>query len=95
MSKHDRTGGTAADVQDEILAAACLALDKAHDLLSVIAKYETVTPQLIARAKDWVDNEYDPGTRKPKRCRHNWAKCALTPDVYCTRCGVPREVGCQ
>ena len=30
--KHDREGGTAADVQEEILAAACSALDKAHDL---------------------------------------------------------------
>lgn len=95
VGKHDREGGDAADVQEEILAAACNALDKAHDLLSLVAKYGIVTPQLVARATAWVDGEYDPGTRKPKRRRHNWAKCALTPDMYCTRCGVPRRVGCQ
>ncbi len=97
MAKHDREGGEAADVQEEILAAACLALDKAHELLSVIVRYETVTPCLIARAKDWVNGDYDPGTKTPKRCRHNWARYALKsePGMYCTRCGVPRSVGCQ
>lgn len=94
--KHDRKGGDAADVQEEILAAACNALDKAHDLLSFLIRYDgKVTPAYMDRVKDWVDGEYDPGTRRPKRCRHNWAKCALTPDMYCTRCGVPRAVGCQ
>ena len=95
MSK--REGGAAADAQDEILAAACLALDKAHALLSVVAKYETLTPQIVARAREWVEGEYDPGTRKPKRCRHNWAKYALKVEhgMYCTRCGVPRSAGVQ
>ena len=94
--KHDREGGEAADVQDEILAAACNALDKAHDLLSFLIRYDgKVTPAYMERVKDWVDGEFDPGARKPKRCRHNWSKCALTPNMYCTRCGVPRAVGCQ
>lgn len=92
----NRDGGDAADVQEEILAAACIALDKAHDLLSFLVRYDgQVTPAYMDRVKAWVDGEYDPGERKPKRCRHNWAKCALTPDMYCTLCGVPRSVGCQ
>lgn len=98
MSKHDRSGGDAADVQDEILAAACAALDKAHDLLSFLIRYDgQVTPAYMERVKDWVDGEYDPGERKPKRCRHNWAKCALPDEhgMYCTRCGIPRSVGVQ
>jgi hypothetical protein len=96
MGKQDRTGGDVADVQEEILAAACNALDKAHDLLSFIVRYEgKCTPPFIERCKEWVDGEYDPGTRQAKRCKHNWAKTALTNDMYCTRCGVPRSVGCQ
>jgi hypothetical protein len=92
----DRTGGDAADVQEEILAAACNALDKAHDLLSLIVRYEgKCTPPFVERCKEWVDGEYDPGTRQAKRCKHNWAKTALASDMYCTRCGVPRSVGCQ
>ena len=92
----DRSGGDAADAQDEILAAACNALDKAHDLLSFIVRYEgKVTPRYLERVKDWVDGEYDPGTRRPKRCRHNWAKTKLDNSMYCTRCGIPRSAGCQ
>lgn len=94
MSK--RSGGDAADVQEEILAAACSALDKAHDLLSFLLRYDgKVTPQYMARVKDWVEGEYDPGARKPKRCRHSWAKVALGKEMYCTRCGIPRSVGVQ
>jgi len=93
---HDRSGGDAENAQDEILAAACNALDKAHDLLSFIVRYEgKVTPRYLERVKDWVGGEYDPGTRRPKQCRHNWAKTALDNSMYCTRCGVPRSVGCQ
>ena len=96
MAVSNREGGDAADVQEEILAAVCSALDKAHDLLSFLIRYEgKVTPAYMERVKDWVDGEYDPGTRKPNRCRHNWAKCALTTDMYCTRCGIPRSVGVQ
>lgn len=95
MSK--REGGDAADAQEEILAACCNALDKAHYILAAVAKYEILTPQMIAKAKEWVDGEYDPGTRQPRRCRHNWAKYALKSEngMYCTRCGIPRSVGCQ
>lgn len=85
MANHDRSDGDAADVQDEILAAACNALDKAHDLLSFLVRYEgKVTPAYMDRVRDWVDGEYDPGSRKPRRA-----------DMCCTRCGVPRSVGCQ
>lgn len=92
----DRSGGDASDAQDEILRAACNALDKAHDLLSFIVRYEgKCTPRFLERVKDWVDGEYDPGARRPKRCKHNWAKAALDNSMYCTRCGIPRSVGCQ
>ena len=94
---HDRSGGDAADVQDEILQAACNALDKAHNLLSFIDRYQgrNITPEFLARVHDWVDGEYDPGERQPKACKHNWAKTVLDNSMYCTRCGVERSVGCQ
>lgn len=96
MSENDRSGGDAADAQQEILAAACNALDKAHDLLSFLVRYDgIVTPPYMAKVKAWVDGEYNPGARRPKRCLHNWAKCTLTADMYCTRCGIPRSVGSQ
>jgi hypothetical protein len=92
----DRSGDDAADVQEEILAAACNALDKAHDLLSFLIRYDgKVTPAYMDRVKEWVYGEYDPGTRQAKRCKHNWAKTKLDNTMYCTRCGVPRSVGCQ
>ncbi len=92
----DRTGGDAADAQDEILRAACNALDKAHNLLSFIVRYEgQCTPAFVERCRQWVDGEYDPGERQPKTCAHNWAKTVLDTTMYCTRCGVERSVGCQ
>lgn len=40
-----REGGDAADAQEEMLSADCNALDKAHDLLSFLIRYNgTVTP---------------------------------------------------
>lgn len=93
---HDRSGGTAADVQDEILAACRNALDKAYDLLSFVVRYDgKCTPEFVAACREWVDGEYDPGERQPKACKHNWAKTVLDNSMYCTRCGVERSVGCQ
>jgi hypothetical protein len=93
---HDRIGGTAADVQDEILKAACVALDKAYYLLDYVVKYDgKCTPEFVAACREWVDGEYDPGERQPKACQHNWAKTVLDNTMYCTRCGVERSVGCQ
>jgi hypothetical protein len=93
---HDRSGGDAADADEEILAAACKALDKAHALLSFIVRYDgKCTPEFVAACSEWVDGEYDPGERQPKKCPHNWAKTVLDNTMYCTRCGVERSVGCQ
>lgn len=52
--------------QDEILAAACNALDKAHGLLSSVMRYEAggaieLPPLLAADIQAWIDGEYDPG----------------------------------
>lgn len=92
----DRSGLTAADAQDEILAAACRALDKAHALLAFVVRYDgQCTPQFVAKCKDWVDGEYDPGTHRATPCQHNWAKAELDNSMYCTRCGVPASTDCQ
>ena len=92
-----RSGGKAADPQDEIIAACCKALDKAHSLLSVIAKYDgTVqTPQFVKACKDWVDGEYDPGTHTARPCAHNWCKAKLDNSMYCSRCGIPMDQDCH
>ena len=94
---HDRSGGDAADVQEEILAAACNALDKAHDLLSFIVRYDgkAITPRFVERCRLWVDGEYDPGERKARPCKHNWVKAVLDSSMMCSRCGVERSVGSQ
>ena len=85
-----------ADPQDEILAAACLALDKAHSLLSFIVRYDgKCTPQFVEECKKWVNGEYDPGTHKPKPCSHVWKKAKLDNSIACTRCGVEFESGYQ
>jgi hypothetical protein len=92
----DRSGLTPADAQDEILAAACLALDKAHDLLSFLIRYDgQVTPQYVERVKAWVDGEYDPGTHRAKPCKHNWAKVVLGGEIMCTRCGIQASTDVQ
>lgn len=99
MDLQKREGGEAEDATEEILAAACLALDKAHELLSVLVRYgaEGVTPKYLERVKGWVDGEYDPGAKRPKRCRHNWMPYGLNEGngMMCSRCGVPRKVGVQ
>lgn len=93
---HDRSGLSAADPQDEILAAACNALDKAHELLSSVVFYDGhVPPQVVAKCKEWIDGEYDPGDRQAKPCAHNWAKAALDNSMHCTRCGIPASTECQ
>jgi hypothetical protein len=92
----DRSGLTAEDSQDEILVAACMALDKAHDLLSFVVRYEgTLTPQFVEKCKAWVDGEYDPGTQRAKPCAHNWAKTVLDGSIWCTRCGIKASTEAQ
>lgn len=77
------------DPQEEILAAACAALDSAHMLLSLIVRYDgKVTPEFLERAKAWIDGEYDPGERRPKPCEHIPMKAALDGSVGCLRCGI-------
>jgi hypothetical protein len=81
------------DAQDEILAAACMALDKAHDLLSFVVKYRgKLSPEFVSACEAWVDGEYDPAERRPKPCKHNWAKTKLDNMVYCTRCNIENDV---
>lgn len=75
--------------QDEILAAACRALDKAHDLLGFVVRHDgKCTPEFVASCAAWVDGEYDPGERRPKPCKHKWVKAALDDSIGCSRCGV-------
>ena len=91
-----QSDGDAEDAQEEILAAACNALDKAHALIGFIVRYDgQCTPQFIAKCKDWIDGEYDPGARAPKPCAHNWAKAVLDNTMRCTRCGTRRSVCSQ
>lgn len=91
-----RSGGIPADAQDEILQACCNALDKARLLLDFIVRYEgQVTPQFLAKCKEWVDGEYDPGERSSKPCPHNWVKASLDNSMWCSRCGIERSTGCQ
>ena len=91
-----RSGGRAADPQDEILQAACNALDKAHSLLCFVVRYDgKVTAEFVAACKAWIDGEYDPGSRTPKRCPHNWVKAAIDESMWCSRCGTRHETDCQ
>ena len=80
----------------DVYAAACNALDKAHSLLGFIVRYDgQCTPEFIARCRDWIDGEYDPGTHRAKPCSHNWAKAVLDNSMYCTRCAIPASTACQ
>lgn len=94
---NSRSGGRAADAQDEIIAAACKALDKAHSLLGVIARYDgkVQTPEFVAACKAWVDGEYDPGERGAKPCVHNWVKAKLDNSMGCSRCGISMDQDCH
>jgi len=91
-----RSGGSAADAQDEIIQACCSALDKAWRLLDFIVRYEgRVTPEFLAQCKEWIDGEYDPGARSARPCQHNWVKARLDNSMWCSRCGAERSEGCQ
>lgn len=91
----DRSGLKAADAQDEILAAAMKALDKAHGLLSRVVFYDgQVPPAIVDLCKQWVDGEYEPG-EMPRPCQHNWAKAVLDNSIACTRCGIAASTDCQ
>jgi hypothetical protein len=84
------------DAQEEILAAACNVLDKAHEMLSFIVRHNgKCTPEFVASCAAWVDGEYDPGERRPRTCEHVWKKAVLDGSVWCTRCNVRSAVDCQ
>ncbi len=92
----DRSGLRPDDAQEEILAAACLALDKAHDLLTRVVFYDGAVPApIVAMCREWIEGEYDPGEHRAKPCRHNWAKAALDNSIACTRCGISAETDVQ
>ena len=75
--------------QDEILAAACNALDKAHALLGFVVRHGgKCTPEFMDACQAWLDGEYDPGTRQPKTCDHNFVNAVLDDSIGCTRCGL-------
>jgi hypothetical protein len=77
------------DPQDEILAAACRALDKAHSLLSFVVRYDgQCTPEFVTACRAWVDGEYDPGERRPTPCQHIPRKAVLDGSIGCLLCGV-------
>jgi len=91
----ERSGLSADDAQDEIIAAMANALDKAHELLSFVVRYDgKCTPQFVTKCKDWVEGEYDPGTHRAA-CAHNWAKALLDNSIWCTRCGIKASTDCQ
>jgi len=76
-------------MSDEILAAACAALDKAHALLSDVVRLNGVMPPAhVALCREWVDGEYDPGTHRPKACEHVPMQSATDNSVNCIRCGL-------
>lgn len=84
------------DATEEILGAACNALDKAHSLLSFVVRYDgKCTPQFIAACKDWIDGEYDPGERSAKKCVHVWKKTVLDNSMFCQRCGIKHSTDRQ
>lgn len=85
------------DPQDEIIAACCRALNKAHSLLDVIARYEgkVQTPEFVAACKAWVEDEFDPGTQTARPCVHNWRKALLDNSMHCTRCGITMSQECH
>lgn len=79
------------DPQEEVLAACCNALDKAHSLLSDVVLLSAdgpLPPQLIGLCRDWVEDEYNPGERRARPCKHVPMQNALDSGVSCIRCGV-------
>lgn len=77
--------------KDEEIAVLCNALEKAHDLLAFVVRYEgKTTPEFVAACSDWVAGEYSPcGHAKP--CDHIWRQAALDTSVACILCGLPRS----
>jgi hypothetical protein len=77
------------DGEDEMLAAACAALDKAHALLSDVVRLDgQMPPAHVNLCKEWVDGEYDPGTNRPRACEHVPMRSATDNSVNCIRCGL-------
>jgi len=96
MTEATPTHSEVDSVNDEIIEACCKALDKAHSLLSFIVRYDgKCTPQFVEACRVWVDGEYDPGERQPKRCAHNWVKAALDNSMWCSRCGIKHSTDRQ
>lgn len=74
---------------DEEVATLCLALNKAHDLLAFVVRYEgKTTPEFVKKCQDWVEGEYSPCTGA-KPCDHIPKKAALDSSVSCILCGLP------
>lgn len=76
-------------MDDEILAAACAALDKAHALLSDVVRLNgQMPPAHVEFCRGWVDGEYDPGTHMARPCKHVPMRAALDGSMSCIRCGM-------
>lgn len=74
---------------DEMLAAACAALAKAHVLLSdVVSLNSQMPPRHVALCREWIDGEHDPGTHRARPCEHGPMTAPLDGSVACIRCGV-------
>lgn len=74
---------------DEILAAACAALDEAHALLSDVVRLNGVMPPAhVDLCRKWIDGEYDPGTHRARPCQHVPMRAGTDNSVVCIRCGI-------
>lgn len=74
---------------DEEIRALCAALEKAHELLAFVVRYEgKTTPEFVAACQAWVEDEYSPSTHA-KPCDHIPKRAALDSSVSCILCGLP------
>lgn len=74
---------------DEEIRALCGALDKAHELLAFVVRYEgKTTPEFVRQCQAWVEDEYSPSTHA-KPCDHIWKQAALDSSMSCILCGLP------
>ena len=73
---------------DDEIRMLCEALDKAHELLAFVVRYEgKTTPQFVKACQDWIEGEYSPDAGA-KPCNHIWKKAALDSSMHCILCGV-------
>jgi len=77
---------------DEILRAALMALNKAHDLLAAIVRQNArIDADLFRACEEWLDDEYSPHEQAATLCQQGWGEAVFTSSTGCIFCGMDKD----